>query len=71
MLLRQEKNRDGDTTDAALVFDRRVQRFDRDPFLPAVSPSASSVAARGREVWGSGGRNGQGARPAKPDRGAN
>jgi replicative DNA helicase len=68
MLLRQEKNRDGDTTDTALVFNRPVQRFEPDPFLSAASPSPA-VASRGRQVWGAGGRDGKGAGPAKPDGG--
>jgi hypothetical protein len=70
MLLRQEKSRDGETTDAALLFHRRVQRFERDPFLVTASPSPP-IAARGREVWGSARRNGKGASPAAPGKGSN
>jgi replicative DNA helicase len=39
MLLRHLKARYGETTDVALNFNRRIQRFELDPFIPA-SPSA-------------------------------
>jgi replicative DNA helicase len=66
MLLRHEKSRDGETKEVALLFHRRVQRFDRDPFQSAASSSPPPAAPRAREVWGSGGRNGKGGTPATP-----
>ena len=62
--LAHEKNRDGETKDTALAFDRRVQKFEPDPFLTAASPSAE--ADRVREVWGKAARNGKRGSPAEP-----
>jgi hypothetical protein len=39
MLLRQEKCRDGEPKDVALSFNRRIQKFELNPFLAAASPS--------------------------------
>jgi replicative DNA helicase len=58
MLLKHEKNRDGETKDAALMFDRRIQRFDGDPFLVVASPSTAR-ADQVRAVWGKAARNGK------------
>jgi replicative DNA helicase len=63
MLLKHEKNRDGETKDIALTFDRRVQRFDLDPFLITASPSPPP-ADRARNVWGKAAKNGKRGGPA-------
>jgi replicative DNA helicase len=43
MLLRHEKSRYGEPKDVALMFHRRLQRFEVDPFIP-VSPSPEPAA---------------------------
>jgi replicative DNA helicase len=58
MLLKQEKNRDGETKDTALEFNRPIQQFSMDPLLNAASPSASP-GARVREAWGKASQNGK------------
>jgi replicative DNA helicase len=58
MLLRHEKARYGEPKDVALLFHRRTQRFEVDPFL-TVSPSAAAapgaVRNNGSRAWA--GRN--------------
>jgi replicative DNA helicase len=68
MLLKQEKNRDGETKDTALAFNRPIQQFSVDPFLSAASPSPSS-GARVREAWGKASQNGKnrGSENQRPD----
>jgi replicative DNA helicase len=59
MLLKNEKTRDGETRDTALLFDRRVQRFKPDPFAMTAS-SSPPPADRVRKVWDQAARNGRG-----------
>jgi replicative DNA helicase len=57
MLLRHEKARYGEPQDVALIFHRRTQRFEVDPFSMVVSPSAAAVQEvahlNGSRTWAS------------------
>jgi replicative DNA helicase len=59
MLLKHEKCRDGEPKDVALQFDRRIQKFEHDPFLETASTSRDG-SDRGRDAWGAGSGNGAG-----------
>ena len=49
-LLRHEKSRYAETKDVALTFDRRLQRFEVDPFIEA-SGSDADDARRDKGMW--------------------
>jgi replicative DNA helicase len=56
MLLRHEKARYGEPKDVALIFHRRTQRFEVDPFLtvsPSVAAAPGAVQNNGSRAWAS------------------
>jgi replicative DNA helicase len=64
ILLKHEKNRDGETRDTALTFDRRVQRFELGSFLDAASSSGALSANRAsRRDWSKAARDGKSGGP--------
>jgi replicative DNA helicase len=54
MLLRHEKARYGEPKDVALIFHRRFQRFEVDPFLtvsPSVAAAPGTPRTNGSRTW--------------------
>jgi replicative DNA helicase len=57
MLLKHEKSRYGETKDVALLFHRRFQRFEIDPFIPespmsaTAAPGKPATTTNGRPIW--------------------
>jgi replicative DNA helicase len=57
MLLRHEKSRYGEPKDVALIFHRRTQRFEVDPFIPvSPSPPPGTPHTNGSQAWASANR---------------